>query len=95
MSSGKQFTINILLDDNGRITRWPKKKIEKMEVLKYLQNKICKQKKYSEQEINDIITKWHTFGDYALLRREMYDNYLLNRTKDGKEYWIEESNLHK
>jgi hypothetical protein len=87
----KQFNIKILFDEKGRVNRWPKKKIEKMEILRYIQRKMEIGKKYSETEINNIIMEWHTFGDYALVRREMYDNYLINRTKDGREYWVENS----
>jgi hypothetical protein len=85
-----QFNIENLLDDKGRIVRWPKKKLEKYAVLLYLHQKMTIGKIYSEKEINEIILQWHSFGDYALLRREMFDNYLLERTKDGKEYWINE-----
>jgi hypothetical protein len=84
------FNLESIKDVKGRIVRWPKKKIEKMEVLKYIQSKMECGRKYTEKEISDLITKWHTFGDYALVRREMYDNYLIDRTKDGREYWIQE-----
>jgi hypothetical protein len=83
--------IAYLKDKNGKITRWPKKKIEKLEVLKYINSKFELGKKYSEQQANEIISIWHTFGDYALIRREMFDNYLLERTPDGREYWIQSS----
>jgi hypothetical protein len=74
---------------DGMITRWPRKKEEKEAVLEYIRCKFEQGKIYSEKEVNEIINKWHSFGDYALIRREMYDHYLLNRTQDGKEYWLE------
>lgn len=80
--------IDDLKDENGKIKRWPKKKTEKLEVLKYVNSKFEVGEKYSEKEVNELINKWHTFGDYALIRREMFDHYLLERTPDGKEYWI-------
>ena len=55
----------------------------------YLNTKFEEGKEYSEKEVNELIDKWHNFKDYALLRREMFDHYLLERTKDGKKYWIE------
>jgi hypothetical protein len=85
-----EFSIENLLDDKGRVFRWPKKKLEKYAVLLYLHRKMTTGKIYSEKEVNEIIMQWHSFGDYALLRREMFDNFLLERTKDGKEYWINE-----
>jgi hypothetical protein len=80
--------ISNLLDENGKVKRWPKKKEEKIEVLKYLNTKFEEGKQYSEKEVNEILNKWHNFSDYALLRREMFDNYLLERTRDGRKYWI-------
>ncbi len=77
-----------LLSEQGKVKRWPKKDHEKRFVLEYLQGKLEKDVKYRESEINAILKEWHLFGDHALLRREMYDRYLLNRTADGKEYWL-------
>ena len=80
---------NKIMDQNGIIMRWPKKKAEKLEVLKYIQSKFEKGIEYKEIEVNQIIKKYHSFGDYALLRRELYDNCLINRTIDGRKYWVE------
>lgn len=77
-----------LLDTAGRVRRWPKKKEEKLEVLKYLQGKLEPGRNYGEKEINAILDSWHCFGDYALLRRELYDKGLLDRTPDCRSYWV-------
>ncbi|MCK9170831.1 MAG: DUF2087 domain-containing protein, partial [Treponema sp.] len=69
-----------------------KKKDEKEAVLKYMRSKFEPEKIYSEREVNEIINRWHSFGDYALVRREMYDHFLLERTPDGKKYWLENRN---
>jgi hypothetical protein len=79
-----------LLDQEGRIKRWPKKATEKQFVLEYLKSKFSSGRRYTEKEINSIIIEWHAFADYALLRRELYDRYLINRTNDGREYWVGE-----
>jgi len=79
-----------LLDGEGKVKRWPKKNAEKEAVLHYIQGKIGKNKIYSEKEINEIILSWHTFNDYALIRRMLYDNFLLERTPDGRQYWVED-----
>jgi hypothetical protein len=84
-----EINIEYLKDAKGRIFRWPKKKAEKIEVLKYIKTKFEIGKQYTEKEVNELIMEWHTFGDYALIRREMYDNFLLERTPDGRRYWIE------
>lgn len=80
--------LRTIKDKNGIIIRWPVKKIEKKAVLDYLITKFDKNKQYKEIEINFILKKWHSFNDHALLRRELYDNFYLNRTNDGSSYWV-------
>ncbi|MCR4741797.1 MAG: DUF2087 domain-containing protein [Treponema sp.] len=84
--------INIILksirDDEGIIIRWPKKKEEKLAVLEYLITKFEEDKKYKELEVNMILKRWNSFGDHALLRRELYDNFLLDRSPDGSWYEV-------
>jgi HAD superfamily hydrolase (TIGR01509 family) len=77
-----------LLDAGGKVTRWPKRKAEKSGVLGYLHAKFATGKDYSEGEVNAILSEWHSFGDHALLRRELFENGLLGRTPDGRRYWI-------
>lgn len=77
-----------VLDHRGRIKRWPKRFDEKKFVLELLQSKFVRGRAYSEKEVNDIIREWHLFDDHALLRREMVDRCLVNRTNDGRKYWI-------
>jgi hypothetical protein len=40
----------------------------------------------SETLVNETLSKWHTFGDCATLRREMFERGLLERTIDCREY---------
>ena len=54
----------------------------------YLSLKFNKGVIYSESEVNEIIKNWHTFGDWALLRRELFEAKLLDRKKDCSEYWL-------
>ena len=49
--------IDSIIDQTGIVIRWPKKKEEKLYVLKYLQSKFQKNKIYSEIEINLILKK--------------------------------------
>jgi hypothetical protein len=79
--------IDVFLDETGKIKAWPSKSIKKMEVLKYLATKFEIDKMYTEKEVNEIITNNHTFNDYFLLRRELIDHKLLNRTPNGAQYW--------
>jgi hypothetical protein len=80
-----------LLSDDHKIRRWPKKNHEKQFVLEYLQSKFVRETRISEREVNAIIQQWHLFNDHALLRREMFERGLMNRTRDGREYWIASS----
>jgi hypothetical protein len=77
----KQF-----IDREGRLTQWPAKRSLQLVALDYLSSKF-EGKMYTESEVNNLLNQWHTFGDPALLRREMYEIGHLNRLKDGAEYW--------
>jgi hypothetical protein len=83
-------TIQAFLDDAGKVTRWPKKKAEKLAVLEYLQGKIPRSTEFTEREINTLLDEWHLFHDFALLRRELYNNFLIDRTPDCRKYWVPE-----
>lgn len=77
-----------IVNKEGIVVRWPTKKNEKLAVLEYLKTKFEPGKIYKEREVNEILKKWHSFNDHALLRRELYDNFMINRTPDNSEYWI-------
>jgi diadenosine tetraphosphate (Ap4A) HIT family hydrolase len=78
-----------LLDNQGRVTRWPTLKFpeEQMAVREYLASKFEYEREYTEREVNDLLNVWHTFGDWALLRRELFMHELLGRMKNGSCYW--------
>ena len=46
-----------------------------------------KGRKYTEKEVNEIIVQNIAFSDYALIRREMFQQGLICRLSDGSEYW--------
>ena len=79
--------IKRFLDDNGRLKQFPAKAAVRMQVLAYLHTKFEKGRKYTEKEVNSIISQWITFGDYFIVRRSLVDNGLLARTSNGSEYW--------
>jgi hypothetical protein len=74
-------------DDEGRLRLWPAKRFLQILVLNYLASKLETDRVYTEKEINALLNQWHTFGDPAVLRRELHERGLLNRSKDGSEYW--------
>ncbi|QPC82419.1 DUF2087 domain-containing protein [Phototrophicus methaneseepsis] len=82
-----------LTDAQGRVNRWPSTKDtdEQMAVRRYLASKFEPGRTYTEREVNDILNQWHTFEDWALLRRELFMYQLIARYKDGTSYWLPES----
>jgi hypothetical protein len=78
-----------LLSDGGKVRRWPAKEREKRFVLEYLQSKFAEGRTYSEAEVNEVLLAWHGFDDPALLRRELFERRLMDRTRDGRSYWRE------
>jgi hypothetical protein len=82
-------SLSKLLDKDGCIVRWPKKQEEREEVLKYFAAKYEEGKHYTEMEVNAILKQWHKFNDHPMLRRELVNLGILNRSPDGRDYWKE------
>ena len=82
LSGIKQF-----LDNDGRLISFPSKHKKKLAALWYLAGKIEYGQQYSEFEINDLLDNWTVFCDHAMVRRELYNKMLLNRTSDCSRYW--------
>lgn len=79
------------LDSEGRLKLYPSKKKMKLYAIYYLSMKFAAGERYAESEVNGILNRWHTFGDAAMLRRELYDYHFLGRERDGSTYWPEET----
>jgi len=81
--------LNAYMDEAGRIHNWPtkKRKLHQQLILEYLAGKFEMGRQYSEKEVNAILNQYHTFEDWALLRRELIERRLLSRSKDGSAYW--------
>jgi hypothetical protein len=82
-------TLARYLDGEGRMTRWPTRRNKKDQtaILAYLASKFTEGQSYTERQVNDILRQFHTFEDWALLRRALFEQGFLNRTKDGASYW--------
>jgi hypothetical protein len=76
-----------LLNQAGQVTRWPSKPQEKTLVIEYLASKFSRAEDYSETDVNKVLKQWHTFSDWALLRRELFERGFLGRDKNGSSYW--------
>lgn len=77
------------VDRDGLVTTWPRRQRDREAILDYLVNKFTRNRFYSEVEVNDVLSAWHTFDDPANLRRQMVDYGYLGRTSSGDRYWRE------
>lgn len=75
------------LDKNNKVYKLPKKYSKRIEVLDFFIDKFEKGRTYSEKEVNLILNSYHSFNDPCAIRRELFDNLYLGRSKDCKEYW--------
>jgi hypothetical protein len=71
---------------NGYLTRIPSKEKNLMVVLRWLATLFQPAVRYSEPEVNAILTKVHS--DYATLRRDLVDFGFLRRERAGTQYWL-------
>ncbi len=76
------------LSTTGLVQIWPSKQADKQLVCEYLATKFDSQQIYNEQSINNVLKAWHTFNDWPLLRRELYERGLLSRNNDGSQYQV-------
>ena len=74
------------LDDEGRVRQWPSKRAVQLEVIEYIAGNFPHGSEFSEVELNAEIKKFHTFGDWAILRREMCDAGYFVRDINGIVY---------
>lgn len=91
MEKNELSELRPFLDEQGRLTAIPAKHRKKLLALWYLAGKIEAGRQYTEPEINDLLDEWALPCDHASLRRELYNNRLLNRTADCSRYWRAES----
>lgn len=75
--------------EDGNLTKFPKKEKEKIVILMYLANHLNYGVKYTESQINNFIREFH--DDFVTVRRYLVAYGFLDRTKDGKEYWLNEN----
>jgi hypothetical protein len=79
------------LDAQGRLIQWPTKRKDQIEALELFAAQFAPGQFYSEREVNEMLNQRHTFGDWALLRRALFDFGFVDRTSDGARYWRKEA----
>jgi len=90
MEAEEKDRLKHYLDDEGRVKRWPSRKNRQDQplILQYLASQFTAGKGYNESEGNIILKQNHTFEDWALLRRELFEQGYINRSTNGAEYWL-------
>lgn len=73
-------------DAQARLLRWPTSRPVQDLCLWVLWSRVASRTSFSEKQISELIKRWHTFGDHALLRRGLIGWRLVQRTPDGSEY---------
>jgi hypothetical protein len=73
-------------DATGRLQRWPNKRAEQLVVLWIVWSQLPDDTRMSEAEFSSLLGRWHDYEDYALLRRELFDLGLVQRTQTGSIY---------
>lgn len=63
----------------------PKEK-KKIVILKKISSRFESERKYSEKEVNGILED--IYDDFATIRRSLIEYGFMDRTNDGKEYWL-------
>ena len=81
--------LSVFYDSKGRLKQYPRKRSLRIAALSKIADCFEKDKKYTEKEVNEIIMQNISFSDFALIRREMYQQKLIGRLSDGSEYWRE------
>ncbi len=66
--------MSALITEDDVVTRWPAKAADKVLVLDFLAGKFEAGRDYSEREVNEVLKRHHSFGDWALLRRELFES---------------------
>lgn len=91
VSGGIDFSpLRAFLDEEGRIIQYPAKRKAKVLCFFYLIQKFEAGRVYTEPEVNELLTRWHTFGDYCTFRRELCDCGFLVRENKGGSYQMAE-----
>ena len=77
--------LNTYMTPDKSIKQFPTQQKKMLAILKYLVKEFEPGVRYSEKEVNDILSHYHE--DTAWLRRNLVDHGLMQRQGGGGEYW--------
>jgi hypothetical protein len=71
---------------NDEIINIPRAEKKKIIILQYLLQKFQRNRRYTEKEVNEIISSMHE--DFATLRRYLIEYGFMDREDNGSTYWL-------
>ena len=74
-------------DRAGRMKQWPTRWTLQRIAAAYHATRFEIGVEYNERQVNAILQDWHTFKDWARLRRLLVVWGYLERDPDGSRYW--------
>jgi hypothetical protein len=74
------------IDGEGRLVQWPARQKIQRQAIDYFARRFEEGREYHEREVNELLNCWHTFGDWALLRRLLFDWGYMDREPNGTRY---------
>ncbi|WP_084134843.1 DUF2087 domain-containing protein [Paenibacillus harenae] len=75
---------------DGPLASFPRKAKRKIAVLRHISSNFQKGVRYTEKEVNELLSRfWEE--DYVLLRRYLIEYGYLDRKDDGSEYWVKDT----
>ena len=77
------------MQPDGRLKAIPMQEKKIMAVLRYVVQSFEPGVHYTEKEANGVLMRYH--HDTAFLRRYLVDNGFLERSRDGRDYWLASS----
>ena len=80
--------LHAFLDDEMRLTAMPAKRKKQLLGLYWIADRLPKDGEWTERALNLTLNALHTFGDPALIRRELVDLGVLARDPYGKRYVV-------
>lgn len=78
--------ITHFLDEIGRVKIRPSKYIHQLYVISYLAQKIPGERQFTENQLTQLLSMWHTFGNSNLLYKELHTKEHLDVAPDGTAY---------
>ena len=84
--SFEEKVLNTFLDSDGRITAFPKSEKKFLVIIHHVFKEFKPGRMYTGKEVDETILPFT--DDTASIRRSFIEYHLMERSKDGTQYWI-------